>query len=71
MNKKAKWIWAADRVDKDEYAEFNASFKLSGEKNVLLKISCDGVYSVNVNGKLAAFSACADYPYYKFYDEIN
>ena len=29
------------------------------------------MYSVYINGELAAFSACADYPFYKFYDEIE
>ena len=66
----AKWIWnnAASKVN--EYAEFVAEFPYNDGKSVL-KVACDGVYAVYINDKLIAFSACADYPYYKFYDEID
>ena len=70
MDKNTKWIWFAPKSGKNEYAEFCADFKSNGEKT-FIKISCDGIYSISINGKIAAFSACADYPDYKFYDEID
>ena len=68
---RGKWIWINKLCKKNEYAEFITGFKGAQSIKTLLKIACDGVYSVYVNGKLAAFSACADYPWYKFYDEID
>lgn len=69
MFNSAKWIWASDK--ENEYSEFVEKFSAQNGEKVILNISCDGVYSVYINGKLAAFSACADYPFYKFYDEID
>ena len=66
-----KWIWANESSAKDEYAEFFVNFKCEKQKNTTLKIACDGTYSVYLNGELVAFSACADYPNYKFYDEMD
>ena len=71
MIKYAKWIWTSDKERENEYSEFVEKFSVSNGEKVVLNISCDGVYSVYINGELAAFSACADYPYYKFYDEID
>ncbi len=67
----AKWIWDKAKHDQDEYSEFFVNFQCLSDKKTMLKISCDGIYSVYLNGILAAFSACADYPWYKFYDEID
>ena len=71
MIKDSKWIWTSDKERENEYSEFFESFSVSGSEQVVLNISCDGVYSVYKNGELAVFSACTDYPYYKFYDEID
>lgn len=71
MSSDAKWIWTSNKERENEYSEFTEQFSVSKNEQIVLNISCDGVYSVYVNGKLAAFSACADYPYYKFYDEID
>ena len=67
----AKWIWTSDKERENEYSEFVATFKLYDSEKAICNISCDGAYSLYVNGELAAFSACADYPYYKFYDETD
>ena len=68
---KAKWIWIKEASEKNEYAEFVTTFKRAKRENTILKIACDGVYNVFLNDELVAFSACADYPHYKFYDEID
>ncbi|MBQ8291206.1 MAG: hypothetical protein IJX88_01675 [Clostridia bacterium] len=66
---KGKWIWLSKKEEKDEYGEFVGSFSIVKKKNVRLRIACDGFYNVFVNGKLALFFQCADYPQYKNYDE--
>ena len=71
---KGKWIWInrpSENGNKDEYGEFLVSFHCEEYKKTTLKIVCDGIYSVYINGTLVAFSACADHPWYKFYDETD
>ncbi len=67
---KAKWIWKNNISKKDGYVVFNEKFQ-SKTKNAILRISCDGIYSVYLNNVLVGFSACSDFPQYKIYDEIN
>lgn len=69
--KNANWIWAQRQADKDDYAEFITAFSLKNTENVVLRLACDSVYAAYVNGKLVAFSQCADFPNYKFYDEVD
>lgn len=66
----AKWIWAKNSKNIDDYAEFKFSF-VSKEKDLILRISCDTVYAVYQNNKLLKFMHCADYPHLKYYDEIK
>ena len=69
---KEKWIWAAnDSVEKDSYAEFIGEFSAKPGEDVRILIACDSVYNVEINGELAAFGACADYPHRKMYDEVD
>lgn len=68
--RKAQWIWLKEEKD-DGYGEFRCNFTLEEIKDVKLKLSFDGFCSVFVNGELAFFKQCADYPYYKIYDEID
>lgn len=70
---KEKWIWAkGDKIAKDSYAEFIGKFNANpnGEK-VELQIACDSVFNVEINGELAAFGGCADYPHRKMYDMVD
>ena len=67
--KEAKWIWASNSLNVDDYAEFKFSFKKS--ENVILRLSCDSFYTVYLNGNLMKFMGCSDYPHHKFYDEIS
>lgn len=65
------WIWIDKNGAKDDsYAEFKTKF-ISHGGNVKLKISSDSFCVAYVNGNLAFFTGCADYPHYKLYDEID
>ena len=67
-----KWIWAKnDTIEKDSYAEFVAKFSVIKEGKVEIFITCDSVYTVEVNGALAAFGGCADYPNARHYDQAD
>lgn len=70
--RKFAWIWAKnDNVEKDSYAEFKGNFSVKGKESVRIFIACDSVYNVEINGKLVAFGACADYPHHKYFDEVD
>ena len=69
---KQKWIWVQnDPIEKDSYAEFIGGFHAETDGNVTLNIACDSIYNVEINGELAAFGACADYPHRKYYDSVD
>ena len=69
---KSKWIWVKnDVVEKDSYAEFVANFSAKQGEKIELLIACDSVYNVEINGTLAAFGNCADYPHAKRYDKAD
>lgn len=69
--KQSKWIWSKTNYEADDYAEFVSSFSLEKKDDVYLRIACDSIYAVYLNDTLIAFAQCADYPNFKFYDEIN
>lgn len=71
MFKKAKWIWAFDSDEKDDYAEFTFTVEKHDSEKIYMNISCDSAYAVYIGGKVVAFSFCADYPNYKLYDEVD
>ena len=66
--KKAKWIWAKDSLEADDYAEFIGEFSTNKEVNI--KISADSGYAIYINDELIKFMFSGDYPYYKFFDEF-
>ena len=66
----SKWIWFSDNASSDEYGEFFSEFVLSDTKNTVCRISCDGDYTLYVNGKFVASNQYGDYEHYKIYDEI-
>ena len=69
---KEKWIWAAnDTFEKDSYAEFIGKFTAEAGEKVEIDIACDSIFTVEINGKLAGFGSCADYPERKQYDRID
>jgi len=70
MFETAKWIWPYNGNQVDDYAEFNVNFETKSEK-ALLRISCDSIYAIYLNGNLIKFMECSDFPNDKFYDEIE
>ena len=66
----ATWIWINTKSRKDEYGEFFASF-IPEKKPTVCRLSCDGDYTLFVNGKYVASNQYGDFEHYKIYDEIN
>ena len=68
--KKAKWIWTENQSKPDTYGEFYSDFVWTdGEVDCLL--SCDGDYTLFVNGNYVASNQYGDYEWYKAYDVID
>ena len=66
----AKWIWLHKENKKDEYGEFFAPF-FPFKKKALCRISCDGDYTLFLNGKYVSSNQYGDFEHYKVYDEID
>lgn len=66
--KNAKWIWLSDSTP-DQYGEFLAKFKDSDSAKI--NISCDGDYTLYLNGKFVSSNQYGDYEHYKIYDTID
>ena len=64
-------IWPAAEARKNSYAAFAARFSAEEGAPLHLQIACDSCYALWLNGALAAFSGCGDYPWYKLYDSID
>lgn len=65
------YIWIKnDKLQKDSYADFVGGFCVYDGK-VILSLTCDSNFTAWVNGKLAAFGECADYPHYKLYYQTD
>lgn len=64
-------IWNGKVNAKDTYVDFKGKFNAFGGEKIFLRISCDSNYTVYLNGRLAGFAACADYPWYRNYDETD
>lgn len=68
--KRAKWIWVDKQSTPDTYGEFYDEFVWEGDAiNCLL--SCDGDYTLFVNGEYVASNQYGDYEWYKSYDIID
>lgn len=65
----SKWIWAVEKPEADEYAEFRSEFEYSD--GMKLYISADSNYAVYVNGKLVGFGQYGDFEHWKIADEID
>ena len=67
---KAKWIWVEKESKPDTYGEFYNDFAWAeGDVNCLL--SCDGDYTLYINGQYVASNQYGDYEWYKSYDNID
>ncbi len=67
----AKWIWKQGGESPDDYSRFRGSFGCRGDEKIYLNISADSNCNVYINGQLAFFKQCADYPHYKLYDCVD
>ena len=68
--KKARWIWLTENAQPDSYGEFYKAFLWGGGETVC-RISCDGDYTLYINGNVASFWQYGDYEHYKVYDEVD
>ena len=66
---KAKWIWIENKSEKNTYGEFYSRFVTGSHTKI--NISCDGDYTLFVNGKYVASNQYGDYEHYKIYDTID
>lgn len=66
----SKWIWIKKQAGKDEYGEFFACFSTFG-KHAVSRISCDGDYTLFINGRFVLSNQYGDFEHYKVYDEID
>lgn len=68
--KLAKWIWIEKESKPDTYGEFYDEFQWEeGVVNCLL--SCDGDYTLFINGEYVASNQYGDYEWYKSYDKVD
>lgn len=68
--KHASWIWTSDGAGADEYGEFFGCFD-AGEEGAVCRLSCDGDYTLFVNGRYVASNQYGDFEHYKIFDEID
>lgn len=70
MLSESKWIWVDEKSAPDTYGEFYDEFQWEeGVINCLL--SCDGDYTLFINGEYVASNQYGDYEWYKSYDKID
>ena len=68
----AKPVWFSPECKPDEYIQAAETLSLSAlPGSAILRIAADSDYTVFVNGQLAAFAQYANYPFHRFYDEVD
>ena len=68
---KSKWIWYKKENTPDDYGEFFEIFEAKSGQNVACRLSCDGDYTLFVNGNFVESNQYGDFEHYKIYDEID
>lgn len=69
-NLQAKWIWANNTPQSEEYVFFSKDFNFDGKKTVL-KLCAETEYVAYINGTFLGFGQYAGYPFEKYYDEYD
>lgn len=69
MFKCAKWIWYEPTGSQNSFGEFYGSFNSS--KNAICNISCDGDYTLFINGNFVSSNQYGDFEHYKSVDTID
>lgn len=65
-----KWIWVEKESKPDTYGEFYDEF-IWGEDEINCLLSCDGDYTLYINGQYVASNQYGDFEWYKSYDNID
>ncbi len=68
--KGASWIWYAETSCPDTYGDFEDHFVYTGGK-VICRISCDGDYTLFVNGVFVSSNQYGCFEHYKIYDSVD
>jgi len=68
---RAKWIWIGKEDSVDEYGEFFTKFTAKADEKTLCRLSCDGDYTLFVNGNYVSSNQYGDFEHYKSYDELD
>ena len=68
--KTAKWIWVEKESKPDTYGEFFDAF-LWEDGQVECRLSCDGDYTLFINGSFVASNQYGDFEWYKSFDTID
>ena len=66
----ARWIWVAKEEKPDTYGEFYDEFLWETGKVECL-LSCDGDYTLFINGQYVSSNQYGDFEWYKVYDTID
>ena len=66
----ARWIWVAKEEKPDTYGEFYNEFLWETGK-VECFLSCDGDYTLFINGQYVSSNQYGDFEWYKVYDTID
>lgn len=67
---KGCWIWVDKASETDSYGEFYDEFIWQKGKTECL-LSCDGDYTLFVNGQYVASNQYGDFEWYKSYDQVD
>lgn len=65
----SKWIWI-DETGDDVHAEFYSELVAKAD-GALCRLSCDGDYTLFINGTYVASNQYGDFEHYKIYDELD
>ncbi len=66
----ASWIWYTETDEPDTYGDFIDNFNYMCGK-VICHLSCDGDYTLFVNGSYVGSNQYGDFEHYKIYDSID
>ncbi len=69
--RRGKWVWTDERHGKNTRVEFFGELEHRGEGSVELLISCDGDYTLYINGEFVESNQYGDYEHYKSYDVLD
>ena len=68
--KAAQWIWYTKDAAPDTYGDFIDRFEYQ-QGPVTVRLSCDGEYTLFVNGRYVSSNQYCDFEHYKIYAQLN